>query len=195
MRGIARRRCARHPSTVLISANPFCSASKLVQYNEGANVSSASPKGLTCSCCMPKEPSLRVRMSLEGIGGERWQSSHVITWMRGFDQGGPLAEVLRENSDGLVFVEAAETTQQGRPNPETGSLPAEERNRHATQRAQRNHNAIVEGTFGSNVAGENLMRLAGITDYFRVPHVIGGNESWPHCVGQCRTRSICRKCP
>ena len=40
----------------------------------------------------------------------------LITWMRGF----------RENSDGLVFVEAAETTQQGRQNPGIGCWPAEE---------------------------------------------------------------------
>ena len=43
----------------------------------------------------------------------------LITWMRGFDQGRPLAEVRRKNSDGLVLVEAAEATQQGPPSPET----------------------------------------------------------------------------
>ena len=35
---------------------------------------------------------------------------------------------------------------------------------------------IVDGAFGSDAAGENAMRLAGTTDYFRVPHVTGGNE-------------------
>ena len=54
----------------------------------------------------------------------------LITWMRGFDQGRPLAEVHRENSEELVFVEAAEATQQGRPSLQTGCWPAEERNRH-----------------------------------------------------------------
>ena len=61
-RGLVRRRRERHPIkgyvfAVLIlrtfSANPFCSVSKLVHYIEGANVSSASPQGLTCSCRMP----------------------------------------------------------------------------------------------------------------------------------------------
>ena len=69
-------------------------------------------------------------MLREGIAGERWQSSHVIMWMRGFDQGRPLAEVHRENSDELVFVKAAEMTQQGRPSLQTGCWPGEERNRH-----------------------------------------------------------------
>ena len=54
----------------------------------------------------------------------------LITWMRGFDQGRPLAEVHRENSDELFFVEAAETAQQGRPSLQTGCWAAEERNRH-----------------------------------------------------------------
>ena len=51
----------------------------------------------------------------------------LITWMRGFDQGRQLTEVRRENYDGLVQLEAADTTQQGRPDPETGSWLAEER--------------------------------------------------------------------
>ena len=54
----------------------------------------------------------------------------LITWVRGFDQRRLVTEVHRENSDELVQAEAAETTQQGRPNPETGSWPAEERIRH-----------------------------------------------------------------
>ena len=54
----------------------------------------------------------------------------LITWMRGFDQGTPLAEVHREYSEELFFVEAAEATQQGRPSLQTGCWPAEERNRH-----------------------------------------------------------------
>ena len=52
---------------------------------------------------------------------------------------------------------------------------------------------IVEGAFGSDAAGESAMRLAGTTDYFRVPHVTGGNEPWPHCGRRCRTRSTWRK--
>ena len=51
----------------------------------------------------------------------------------------------------------------------------------------------VEGAYGSNAAGETMMRFAGITDDFRVPHMTGGNERWPHCGGQCRTRSTWRK--
>ena len=51
----------------------------------------------------------------------------LITFVRGIDQRRPVTEVHRENSDELVRAEAAETTQQGRPNPETGSWPAEER--------------------------------------------------------------------
>ena len=37
------------------------------------------------------------------------------------------------------------------------------------------------------------MRFAGITYYTSFPHVTGGNERWPHCGGQCRTRSTLRK--
>ena len=42
---------------------------------------------------------------------------------------------------------------------------------------------IVEGAVGSNAAGENLMRLAGITDHLKGRHVTGGNEPWPTVVG------------
>ena len=37
------------------------------------------------------------------------------------------------------------------------------------------------------------MRFAGITYHTGFPHVTGGNERWPHCGGQCRTRSTLRK--
>ena len=44
----------------------------------------------------------------------------LITWMRGSDQGRPLAEVRRENADELVQEEAAETTQKDRSKFQTG---------------------------------------------------------------------------
>ena len=90
----------------------------------------------------------------------------LITWMRGFDQGRQLTEVRRENSDRLVQLAAAETTQQGRPDLETGSWLAEERIRNVLLPLS-GHNGITMhrgGSFRFERGRRKHDGYAGITD-------------------------------